>query len=101
MADPVVVATRQQISCDLADEVAILNLESGVYDGLDAVGALIWNLIQQPRTMGALRDALLDEYDVDPERCEGDLRAFLAVLRPIRLARKYGSRRARAVTREC
>jgi len=77
MADPVVVAARQQISCDLADEVAILNLESGVYYGLDAMGALIWNLIQQPRTMGAIRDALLDEYDVDPERCEGDLRAFL------------------------
>jgi len=75
-----VVAARQQISCDLADEVAILNLESGVYYGLDAMGALIWNLIQQPRTMGAIRDALLDEYDVDPERCEGDLRAFLTEL---------------------
>ena len=50
MADPVVVAARQQISCDLADEVAILNLESGVYYGIDAVGALIWNLVQQPRT---------------------------------------------------
>ena len=80
MADPVVVAARQQISCDLADEVAILNLESGVYYGIDAVGALIWNLVQQPRTMGAIRDALLDEYDVDPERCEGDLRAFLTEL---------------------
>ncbi|PYN91816.1 MAG: PqqD family protein, partial [Candidatus Rokuibacteriota bacterium] len=44
------------------------------------VGALIWNLVQQPRTMGAIRDALLDEYDVDPERCESVLRAFLTEL---------------------
>jgi hypothetical protein len=76
----VVVAAREQISCDLADEVAILNFGSGVYYGLDAVGALIWSLIQQPQTVGAIRDALLDAYDVDPERCDGDLRAFLTEL---------------------
>ena len=68
-----VVAIREQISADLADEVAILSLKSGVYYGLNTVGASIWKLIQQPVAIGQIRDALLKEYDVDPERCQQDL----------------------------
>ena len=45
----VVVATKDQVSCDLAGEAAILNIKSGVYYGLDPVGARIWTLMQEPR----------------------------------------------------
>jgi hypothetical protein len=72
-----VVATLEQVSCDLAREVVILHLKSGVYYGLDAVGARIWNLIQTPMNVNNLRDVLLEEYDVDPDRCERDLVALL------------------------
>jgi len=71
--DSTVVAVQDQISADLADEVAILSLKSGVYYGLNPVGASIWKLIQQPTTVGRIRDALLEVYDVDPERCLQDL----------------------------
>jgi len=64
----------------LAGEAAILNLKNGVYYGLDAVGARIWTLIQDARSVGQVRDALLEEYDVEPERCEADLLALLARL---------------------
>ena len=45
----VVVAAKDQVSCDLAGEAAILNIKSGVYYGLDPVGARIWSLVQEPR----------------------------------------------------
>ena len=73
----IVVTGKDQVSCDLGGEAAILNLSSGVYYGLDAVGARIWNLIQEPRNVSDIRDALLKEYDVDPDRCERDLLALL------------------------
>src|SRR5215204_3614029 len=73
----VVVAARDQVSSNLGEEVAILDLKAGVYYGLDAVGARIWDLIQKPRTVNGIQDALLEEYDVDPERCERDLIALL------------------------
>lgn len=76
----IVVAARDQISCDLAGEAAILNVKSGVYYGLDPVGARIWTLIQQPRSVDELRETLLNEYDVEPERCEGDLLGLLEKL---------------------
>jgi hypothetical protein len=76
----IVVAAKDQISCDLGGEAAILNLESGVYYGLDAIGARIWGLIQVPRTVKDIRDVLLNEYDVEPERCEQDLLELLQQL---------------------
>lgn len=72
-----IVAVREQVSSDLADESVILNLKSGVYYGLNAVGTWIWSQIQQPMTVSSLQDRLLDKYDVDPESCERDLFALL------------------------
>ncbi len=76
----VVVAARDQVSCDLAGEAAILNIKNGVYYGLDPVGARIWKLIQQPRSVDEVREALVEEYEVEPERCEQDLITLLEKL---------------------
>lgn len=75
-----VVATRDQVCADLAGESVILHLQSGTYYGLDAVGTWIWEHIQQPRTVGEIRDAMLEEYEVEPGRCEQDLLALLQQL---------------------
>jgi hypothetical protein len=75
-----VLATKNQVSCDLAGELVILNLKSGMYYGLDSVGARIWNLIQEPKTVSAVLDTLLEEYDVEPDRCESDLFLLLSDL---------------------
>jgi hypothetical protein len=74
----IVVAARDQVSCDLDGEAAILS--RGVYYGLDPVGARVWELLQVPRRVPEIRDALLDEYEVDAERCERDLLALLEQL---------------------
>ena len=75
--DTIVVAAEDQVSSDLGEEVAILDLKVGTYYGLDEVGARVWELIQEPRAVGDVRDVLLEEYDVAPERCERDLFALL------------------------
>ncbi len=75
-----VVAVPEQISSELAQEAVILNLKSGVYYGLSEVGASIWNLIQQPKTVNEIRDAIVTEYEVEPERCDRDLLALLQEL---------------------
>jgi hypothetical protein len=77
----IVIATSEQVSCPLGEESAILNLKNTVYYGLNPVGARVWNLLQQARTVGELRDAILDEYDVDAGRCESDLLALLEKMR--------------------
>ncbi|HEV2521826.1 MAG TPA: PqqD family peptide modification chaperone [Candidatus Acidoferrales bacterium] len=76
----VVVAAKDQVSCDLAGEAAILNIKSGVYYGLDPVGARIWNLMQQPRAVADIQNVITSEYDVEPERCARDLVTLLEKL---------------------
>jgi hypothetical protein len=75
-----IVVTKDQVSCDLSGEAAILNLKTSVYFGLNTVGASIWKLIQEPRKVSEIRDAILKEYDVEPDRCETDLLALLQEL---------------------
>lgn len=68
-----VVAVSEQIFSDLAGEAVILNLKSGVYIGLNEVGAIIWSWIQEPKTVESLQTQLLNEYEVEPELCHKDL----------------------------
>ena len=79
--DSIVTAAAEQVSCPLGDEAAILNLKNTVYYGLDPVGARIWALLQEKRSVSELRDTLVDEYDVEAERCERDLLDLLEKMR--------------------
>lgn len=73
----IVVAAKSQISADLSQEAVILNLESGIYYGLNEVGAYIWRLISEPMVVGEIQEAILKKYDVSAELCEPDLLALL------------------------
>jgi hypothetical protein len=76
-ANSIVVMAPEQISCPLGEESAILNLKNSMYYGLDPIGARVWSLLQEPRIVGDVRDALLSEYEVEAGRCESDLLALL------------------------
>lgn len=78
--DAKVAVVSDQVSTSLEDETVILHLKDGVYYGLDPVGSRIWNLLQEPRTVQDIRNIILNEYDVDPQRCEQDLLHLLKKL---------------------
>ena len=71
---------ERQVSCPLRDEAAILNMATGAYYGLDAVGAMIWQRIERPTSFGEINAALLSEYDVAPECAKQDLDRFVQEL---------------------
>ena len=59
-------ADKDQLSADLTGEAVVLNTKSGVYYGLNAVGATVWDLVGEPKTVGGIGEALLEKYDVAP-----------------------------------
>jgi hypothetical protein len=75
-----VVAAGELLSTEFSEESVILNLRDGVYYGLDNVGARIWGLIQQPITVNAVRDVVVSEYDVSPDKAWEDLLQLLHAL---------------------
>lgn len=73
----IVVIAPDQVSSELVDESVILNLKTGMYYGLNEVGASVWQLLQQPKSVADICDAILQEYEVDAAQCEADVLALL------------------------
>lgn len=72
---PVHVVSRQ-----VDGELVILDLESGIYFGLDEVGARFWALASEGASLSAVFEAMLHEYDVDAETLEHDIRSLVSEL---------------------
>ncbi len=65
---------------DLHGESVVLNLQTEHYYGLDEVGTRMWALLTTTPTIQSACDALLQEYDVEPERLAADLRRLIGDL---------------------
>ncbi len=70
-----VAVSKDNVSVDLSKsgEKIVLHLKNGLYFGLNEVGAKIWNLIQKPRKVSEIRDIILENFEVDPDRCVREL----------------------------
>ena len=88
--ESVVVAARDQVSAEVEGEAVILSLADEVYYGLDPVGARIWALLREPRTVAEVRDALVAEYEVDAGTAERDLVELLTEMAARRLVEVRG-----------
>jgi hypothetical protein len=73
----VVCVTASQVASRVGDELAILDLDRTIYYGLDAVGARIWELIQEPTALSAVLKAMVAEFEVDEVTARADLLALI------------------------
>jgi hypothetical protein len=62
----------QVMARTVGDETVILDLASGTYFGLDPVGARIWELMGEGKTLGETCDRMIEEYEVSREELERD-----------------------------
>lgn len=69
----IVTVNKDYVYCNVEDEMVLLGLEDGIYYGLNPVGAFIWEQIKEPKSVEEIRDAILEEYDVEKSECEKDL----------------------------
>lgn len=58
---------------ELQGEAVLLNMDSGVYFGLDPVGTRIWQLFSEHQQLAEIAKIVLAEYDVLENRCNMDL----------------------------
>jgi len=79
-SDTKIVATQDQVSTSVSGESIILNVKTGLYHGLDPIGARLWELLVEPTTFGSIVGTVMAEYDIDADTCERDLNDLLAQL---------------------
>jgi hypothetical protein len=72
--------STEQVSCNLNGEIAILNLKSTLYFGLEEVGACIWETMGEPRKVSDLCKRVLERFDVGEEQCQTDVIVFVGRL---------------------
>ena len=61
-------------------EMVLLDMNSENYFGLDEVGTAIWQAMQEKKDLQEVYDAMLEQYDVEPEVLEKDLLDFVGKL---------------------
>jgi hypothetical protein len=77
---PVYRRAAKLLEADVDDELVALDPDAGQCFGFNNVAASVWRQLEQPRSFEQLRDALLDEYDVDEEQCTRELGELLGDL---------------------
>jgi hypothetical protein len=65
------------MEAELGDELVALDPAAGECFGFNGVAASIWRNLERPKSFEQLRDALLEEYEVEPDRCATELGALL------------------------
>lgn len=58
---------------EISGEAVLLNLDNESYYGLDDMGTHMWNVLTTSPSIQDAYAALLQEYDVEPERLAADL----------------------------
>lgn len=72
-----VMQAKEQISCELDKEVAILNMQSTLYFGLNEVGAVIWQELARERTVKEICMIVVEQFEIDDVQCLSDIIEFL------------------------
>lgn len=68
------------VEAEVDGEMVALHVDKGTCYGFNGTATRIWAMIEQPKRLSELRDALVSEYDVAPEVCEEQLRELLSEL---------------------
>ena len=70
-------ASSNHIHSVIDQDAVILDLQSGVYYGLNSTGNQIWQWLETPKTLLELNKLLLNEYEVNLQVAIADLQHIL------------------------
>lgn len=76
---------EQLLASSMADETVMMNVETGDYLGLNAVGTAIWNALESFIVVKNICEQLEAEFEVDAATCEQETLRFLAKLQEEKL----------------
>lgn len=75
--DTLVRVPKDVVFRELDGEAVILNLESGMYFGLDPIGTRIWRLVEENGSLRAVWEAMQREFEAPGDTLRSDLLTFI------------------------
>lgn len=65
---------------ELNGEKVMMNLDKGKYFMLNETGSVIWDAINEPKSISEIIESIINEYDIDKETCESKVLEYLEKL---------------------
>jgi hypothetical protein len=65
------------LSTDMDGETVMMSIEQGAYYGINSIGSRVWELLQEPLTLEAICEVIINEYEVEPAQCREDMLEFV------------------------
>jgi len=69
--------SQSVFSQEVDGEMVLLDMNSENYFGLDAVGTVIWQAMQEHKKLGDVLNFLIEYYEIDEEILKNDLLQFV------------------------
>ena len=88
--EEVLVRSQSVVARVVAGETLIVPVRARVGDlasiySFNRTGSLIWNLLDSPRTVGQLAEAVAQAYEVEPAQAEQDVTNFVSEMKSVGL----------------
>jgi len=72
-----VIVQKPAYASRVDSDLVFFDEQAGKYFATGTVGADIWDLISEPRSIGAVCTALMEKYEVDEVTCQSEVRSFV------------------------
>ena len=73
VGDTLVMRRAGLIEAEVDGELVALHVDNGTCYGFNGTATRIWAMIEEPKRLGEIRDALVSEFDVAPDVCQEQL----------------------------
>jgi Coenzyme PQQ synthesis protein D (PqqD) len=73
----IVVRSGEPLTADVEGETVMFDPAKGKYFALAGVGGRIWELLDQPRSVAEVSEAVSAEFEIDVSDCQADVLRFL------------------------
>jgi hypothetical protein len=61
----------------IGDETVMMDIDKGVYIGMNSVGSNIWNMLSEARSVKDIIFSLTTKYDISTAQCEKETLIYL------------------------
>ena len=68
---------RECVSAEVEGSLVLLDLETLAYHSLNRTAAVVWELLDVPKSSPELVEALCQRYDITPEKCDASVELLL------------------------
>lgn len=81
MSEDIIVSRRASLlETEIDGEIVALHIGNGTCYGFNSTATRIWSMLESPRRLRDIRDALLAEFEIDQTTCEAQLNELLREL---------------------